>query len=320
MSTVQPQQSLSSLLEVPIQDVLPPDALKLVLSTPPFIPIPHAINLRTISAPPLLPPNIFFRSGSLSHLPAPVLANLASTYNIKTIFDLRSRKEREMGPNPSVEGVEAVWIPSTTDIDGVGVPTLDGEAKRKKGRTVLTDVKIVDFVDKGGETAYVLMYGNVLKTHCNAYKVFFERLRDGGEGGILFHCTAGKDRTGVLAAMILALADAPDEVIAQDYAMTRIGMEPFREHLLGVLLKQVGKSEVEAYEEPGFAEMCGVKGQTILAFLQWMNREWGTAEGKADTTHGNGRYSGVSGYLIEELDFTVDDLEKIRGNLGQKSA
>jgi hypothetical protein len=85
-------------------------------------------------------------------------------------------------------------------------------------------------------------------------------------------------------------------------------------------LKQVGKSEVEAYEEPGFAEMCGVKGQTILAFLQWMNREWGTAEGKADTTHGNGRYSGVSGYLIEELDFTVDDLEKIRGNLGQKSA
>lgn len=46
----------------------------------------------------------------------------------------------------------------------LGIPTLDGEAKWKRGETVPTNVKIIDFVDKCGETAYVLMYGNVLKT------------------------------------------------------------------------------------------------------------------------------------------------------------
>jgi protein-tyrosine phosphatase len=34
----------------------------------------------------------------------------------------------------------------------------------------------------------------------------------------LFHCVAGKDRTGVIAALLLALADVEPEVIAADYA------------------------------------------------------------------------------------------------------
>jgi protein-tyrosine phosphatase len=37
---------------------------------------------------------------------------------------------------------------------------------------------------------------------------------------LLFHCVAGKDRTGLIAALLLALADATPEAIAQDYAMS----------------------------------------------------------------------------------------------------
>ena len=37
----------------------------------------------------------------------------------------------------------------------------------------------------------------------------------------MFHCSAGKDRTGVLSALILAFLGVPDETIVEDYALER---------------------------------------------------------------------------------------------------
>ena len=42
---------------------------------------------------------------------------------------------------------------------------------------------------------------------------------------LVFHCTAGKDRTGVIAALVLAALGVPDDVIAQDYALSRDAMD-----------------------------------------------------------------------------------------------
>jgi protein-tyrosine phosphatase len=43
---------------------------------------------------------------------------------------------------------------------------------------------------------------------------------DAPEGVTLFHCAAGKDRTGVVASMLLAAADVEPEEIAEDYAIS----------------------------------------------------------------------------------------------------
>lgn len=39
-------------------------------------------------------------------------------------------------------------------------------------------------------------------------------------GGVLFHCVSGKDRTGLIAALLLALVDVEPEIIAQDYSLS----------------------------------------------------------------------------------------------------
>lgn len=46
--------------------------------------------------------------------------------------------------------------------------------------------------------------------------------------GVLFHCSAGKDRTGTLSAILLTLAQVPEETIVSDYLITR---ECIRERL-----------------------------------------------------------------------------------------
>ena len=44
----------------------------------------------------------------------------------------------------------------------------------------------------------------------------------------VFHCAAGKDRTGLLAALLLGALGVPDDVIIADYALTQEGMERMR--------------------------------------------------------------------------------------------
>ncbi|TVY24128.1 Tyrosine-protein phosphatase [Lachnellula hyalina] len=303
-----PVTDLASLLATPIFTPIPEASFSSVLNSSPFIPIPQALNLRTISSPNL-PPNTIFRSGTLSHLPAASLATLKDKYNITTIFDLRGSHETARSPSVKIEGIETIWIATDRDFlfqgDGENTP---GAEEDEFGKPAHRDhVKPIEFTTNEGEDGYVKLYTNFLHTHKEPYKAVFERLRD-DRGGILIHCTAGKDRTGILAALILALVDAPAEEIATDYALTRIGIEPFREYLLAALLKQMGKTEsIEAFEDPGMAELCGVRGRTILAVLEWMGRKWGSG--------GEGKYPGVEGYLIRELGLEVADVEKIRRNL-----
>ena len=53
-----------------------------------------------------------------------------------------------------------------------------------------------------------------------AFGRVFRLLAGQSEGACLFHCTAGKDRTGMVAMLLLGLAGVPDEVIVADYAAT----------------------------------------------------------------------------------------------------
>ena len=50
-------------------------------------------------------------------------------------------------------------------------------------------------------------------------------LSDSSAYPAVFHCSAGKDRTGVLAALLLGLLGVPDETIVADYALSAAAME-----------------------------------------------------------------------------------------------
>lgn len=76
------------------------------------------------------------------------------------------------------------------------------------------------------------MYSSLLDTHQPSLKAVLHHILEQPNKPFLFHCTAGKDRTGVVAAIILSLAGAPIEEIQRDYALSRVGIEPVREFLM----------------------------------------------------------------------------------------
>jgi protein-tyrosine phosphatase len=78
-------------------------------------------------------------------------------------------------------------------------------------------------------------------------------------GPLLFHCVAGKDRTGVIAALLLAIADVVPDAIARDYAMSTT-------HLRDAYLQRYSKQDPAEVIE---AVRCPEEGvHNMLAYLQ----------------------------------------------------
>lgn len=92
---------------------------------------------------------------------------------------------------------------------------------------------------------------------------------------ILFHCTAGKDRTGIVSAMLLDILGVEHETIAADYHLTTENMLPIIERI----------RNAPVYKENGLAFapawIFSSDPETMLAFLERMTAKYGSAEGWA---------------------------------------
>lgn len=62
-------------------------------------------------------------------------------------------------------------------------------------------------------------YYGIVEEHADKYEVMFDRLIT-SDAPLAFHCSAGKDRTGVAAALVLSALGVPRETIVEDYAMS----------------------------------------------------------------------------------------------------
>lgn len=101
------------------------------------------------------------------------------------------------------------------------------------------------------------------------------------------HCRAGKDRTGVLVAIVLSILGVDEETISRDYALTSIGMPRIMERLRESPLYSVN---VERLPD----EMYSAVEETMRKFLELVQAEHGTLENWA-LSHG------VADHEIEQL-------------------
>jgi protein tyrosine/serine phosphatase len=80
----------------------------------------------------------------------------------------------------------------------------------------------------------------------------------------LVHCTAGKDRTGVIAALVLGLCGVDDDTVAHEYGLTDLGLRERREELVGHVSRALGLGS-DAEDRVKAENMVGAK----LVFLSF---------------------------------------------------
>jgi protein-tyrosine phosphatase len=108
---------------------------------------------------------------------------------------------------------------------------------------------------------------------------------------LVFHCAAGKDRTGVLAALVLDILGVDPDVIVADYVVTAERMEL-------IIARYRGEPGLAAAMERVPAYRFGVESATMERFLVTLHEEFGGARG----------WAGAAGVDTSALDRMADEL------------
>ena len=230
-----------------------------VLDSPRLLPLEGGLNLRDLGGYAAkdgrrIKSGMLFRSGAMSMLTEADERHLASL-GIATVCDLRRRNEREADPTRWCEpaGVH-YWSRDYSSSTGI------------LGEVFRAEMITADEVRR----AMIALYREILVDHAPSYHYMFERLL-GGHIPLLFNCSAGKDRTGVAAALILTVLHVPYPTILEDYLDTNKYFDIRR-------LFRAGRSEnrlLETCDAETLAPLAAADADYLAAMFESLERDHG---------------------------------------------
>lgn len=248
-----------------------------------ILPIPNSSNLRDLGGYPAADGRrvkwrTLYRSGVMAQLgdeEQPALAELG----VRTIVDLRANGERMRKP--------VVWH------QGLGVDYWAHDYDLSVGDMEVLAAKAQD--DASAVAAFIREVYTALPFElAPQYRELFRRLVE-DQTPVLFACSAGKDRTGIAAALILHVLGVPREVIGQDYALTDHVMEALISRFVG---------------DPKFAGFARMDREDYLPIFRSDPSSLEIAFDAMADRHGS-----VDGYLREVLGVGEAEQDALRGRL-----
>ncbi|KAI6784435.1 Tyrosine-protein phosphatase-like protein [Emericellopsis cladophorae] len=271
------REEILALATSDVRNAIPQETLLPLITTSPFIPSKSLFNLRDVGAVPgsAIPAGRVFRTGALAQAAQDPEALTWLQANVKKIFDLRRGSEREAAPDPELQGVENVWYAT-------------------EGKNPAPD--LTAFAAADGAEAWADQLMIVASSYKPVIRELLRHVRDHPQEPFLFHCTAGRDRTGLVAGLLNQLAGTAQEDIVYDYLLSRLGTEPVRDKLVKIAMINLGIDDIET---PGFANIVDLRAEYWLAFHTALQEEYGSWDG----------------YVTKGLGFSAEDLDTIKKNL-----
>ena len=188
---------------------------------------------------------------------------------LRLILDLRSVEEAKKEPDYVPDGARLVQICGLCAEDGHEIAFAPGDIDR-----------LMASAPEGYNVPRVL-YRRML-TGNKAFKELFRAL-EAGETPILFHCSAGKDRTGVAAMLILLALGASDETICADYAQTNVCR---RAEIEAVMQEHADEIAADPSCRNHYYRMAGVEPELAPFVLDTIRSQFGSAENYLEAEYG----------------------------------
>lgn len=205
---------------------------------------------------------VLLRSDSLHRLTPPAQQTLLDL-GVRTIVDLRYREELAGAPNVFAGSSRVHYCP-------IALYELD-------------DPAIAAYRPQNLDEVYRMMLAHAQPQ----FKRVIDALTEPGALPALTHCTVGKDRTGMVIALILGAMGVPDETIVEDYALGSAHIEP----LLDELRAQAAR---EGLDMAWYNRLLASDPAIMRRTLAHLREQYGGAEAYL-------RAAGVSGRQIEAL-------------------
>ena len=195
---------------------------------------------------------------------------LLDSLGLRLILDLRSESEAAEQPDYVPDGARLVRICGLCHPDGSEISFSPGDIEKLLKGKKDEEHNLAD-----------AMYEQMLFRN-KAYKELFRAL-EAGETPILFHCSGGKDRTGVAAMLILLALGASDETICQDFVRTNVCRRPELEKIWAAHAEEI---EAHPEQKQFYQGIAGVHPESAPFVLDTIRKEYGTTDAYLEAEYG----------------------------------
>ena len=231
---------------------------------------------------------VLLRTAALNKISSDDLTRLTKDYNLSLITDLRMSYEAAAKPDPVIDGVKYVNLRVIDE-------NLFGKELEKKLNIEGDAMERLRLIVDSGILSQD-MYVNFISTDYGkkAYREFFRELINlPPERSLLFHCTQGKDRTGIAAMLILSALGVSEEIILEDFLLTNI----FNADLIAgqrkmLLSRGIKESELEKY----MIILDEVNPKLMNKAIEWLKENYGSP----------------LGYITKELGVSEAEIEALK--------
>lgn len=201
-----------------------------------------------------------YRSADMSKLTDAdlgVLKNRNITYDV----DLRGHREQAQAPDRINPGTDYILCPAGSDN--------------------MNWAKTISALKGNQADSLMVVYYSNTQYLTDRYKPFFDKLLSMPQGqGLVFHCSAGKDRTGIGSALFLYSLGVPYDTIMSDYLASNY----YRKNVNAQLTAQMVKA---MHIDPEVAKsMAGVKKEYLDATFQAIKKQYGSVDNYLKTQIG----------------------------------
>ncbi|WP_376740302.1 tyrosine-protein phosphatase [Listeria booriae] len=178
---------------------------------------------------------------------------------VSWICDLRSTSEIAAKPTPALAHIKNRHIP---------IGTAKNESTESQKIDIPDDHRVYEPLM--GESYRVFVQSK------DGFREIFNDIIEKEEVPFLFHCTAGKDRTGVLGALLLKLLDVPENTILADYELTN----QYADNILGEMqgLVNAFSNSEKKIDLENFRPMAEARPAYLEIAFDEMQKEYGSVD------------------------------------------
>ena len=213
---------------------------------------------------------LLLRTATLSDASDADVRLLREKYRLRRIFDFRTMEEQSRQPDRYIPGAEYILL-----------PTLDVEAERRSGDAIPSEFfarmerHIVGMAFNASVKKKAReLYPSLIRSEYSQlqYATFLNLVLQTTEGAVLWHCSQGKDRTGIGAALLLGALGADRSTIVSDFDGSNVEYRPLVEHFQEEIRRRGGGAE----ELDVVQAFLGVHTGNFCATLDEIDRTWGS--------------------------------------------
>jgi protein-tyrosine phosphatase len=193
-----------------------------------------------------------FRSDSLAHAGDEHVAHLVEERGVRTLVDLRGVDEVGAFPNRPLADAGVIVH---------HIPLIDPARRRDAGLRWST-------------MALLDLYQFLLRDAGDRFVSALRVVADPANHPVVIQCAAGKDRTGMLAALVLGLLGVDDDTIARDYARSAAAIDELVER---------ARTRAALADRPANDHLMSAEATTMHDLLAWWRAQYGSIEDYALT-------------------------------------